>query len=162
MCPAALVDVDERSGGLQSDHERLRRSEPVALAQQRSQAAAGQKLGHRVGLRIDAPVVYGQHPRMAERRRGPHLVREALREAGVLGGVGSQDLQRNPPAQSEILSRVDASVRPLPDELQQPVSAAECPPRLLVGDHRRHGTARGATGRCSRSTHSGPVPCDLR
>ena len=162
VCPAALVNVHERPGGLQPDHERLRRSEPVALAQERSQAAPGEILGHRVWLRIDAPVVHGQHARMAERRGGPHLIGEALREADVLGGVGSQDLQCNSPAQGEILSHVDASVRALSDELQQPVAAAECPPRLLVGDHRRHGTAQGATGRCSRSTHSGPVPCDLR
>ena len=67
VCAAALVDVHEGPGCLQPDHERLRWSEPVALAQESRQAAAGEILRHRVWLRSDAPVVNGQHPRMAER-----------------------------------------------------------------------------------------------
>ena len=123
----ALVDVHQRPGGFQPDHERLRRGEPVPLVQDRGQAAAGEVLRHGVGLRLEAPVVHRQHSGVAERRGRPHLIGEALREAGALGGVGPQDLERHPSAQREVIGHVDAGVRSLSDELQQPVAGRRRP-----------------------------------
>ena len=89
------------------------------------EASPGDMLGDDVRHRLEAPVVDGEHTREAECGSSSHLLLETLLESLVASQVPSQDLDGNPSAQREVVSRVDPCVRPLPDQFQQPVAAAQ-------------------------------------
>ena len=83
---AARVRVLEAAGGLEPDHQRLRRREPGAGVEHGAQAAAAEVLGDEVGLAlVVAPVVDREHVRVVQGRGRLRFGAEPAEKGLILG-----------------------------------------------------------------------------
>jgi hypothetical protein len=112
----------ERGGDLAADVERAVGAQPALAAQDAREVGALDVLHRQVQQAVLlARVVDGDDVRMLQRGGDPGLAVEALVEAGRLGQLGGDDLDRGAPAQVEVLGPVDEAHAAATDPLLDPI-----------------------------------------
>ena len=122
----AGVRVLEALGDLAADVRRLRRGEPAAGVEQGPQRAAREELEHHERhAGVLAPVVDGDDVGMVQRGGELGLGPEPAQEPGVLGEGPVEHLDRDAPAQPDVVGHVHAAARACTDRGEQAVAAGE-------------------------------------
>ncbi len=142
MDDAPSVRVLEGAGGLEADHQGLRRAQATAIVEDAAEAPAAQVLGDDVGAPVVvAPVVDGDDVGVAQARRGLRFGAEAAQERGVVGQGGMEQLDGHASAKADIVGQVDLRRRSRAHGGDQPISPAEHATDL-VGHAGHHHAAR--------------------
>ena len=130
----------QRRGRLRDDRDRTRRIQPGVGPQEalqvRSLDVPHRDVQHAVGL---ARVVDGDDVGMVETGGDARFADEPLPERFILGELGTEDLQRDPAPEAQVLGQVDDGHPSSPDHRCHPMTG-DLGPHPAVGRHQWHAT----------------------
>ncbi len=157
MDDAGAVSLGQRRRHLDADVDHRRDVELRASGGVAERPAVHELAGDEVRARRVADIVDRDDVRVVQRRRGPGLADEPGQAVLVAGRCGRQDLQRDPPAEADVLGEIHLTHPALAEEREDFVVPESCAwiqphqirsvtgsPAIAVMGHSRTPAAPGA------------------